>query len=73
MKALFIVSYAAAVAALRLDGVTTQAFQAVAHMFVYGMFVAWRLKAEYGRVCLAAGLAVTAVEAYCFLKTQLGF
>lgn len=58
---------AVAVVALRILGLKSPSFQAVAHLYVGGLFGAWLEAGRPARPLLWLALLVTAVEVACFL------
>ena len=62
------ITIATVLAILRVIGVKHIAFQAVAHLFVGGLFVSWNYTRE--RKTLVTAVALSLVELTCFLVGQ---
>lgn len=60
------VAVAVVLAVLRMAGFASAFFQAIAHVFVGGLFAAW-IADRQNRKYLALGIALTVVEVGCFL------
>lgn len=67
---IFLSIVSVALAALRIGGFTSSAFQAVAHLWVGGLVGAWLAGDRPSRLWLA--LMLSAVEVACFLVERFG-
>ncbi len=64
---LILIVLAFALVVMRMMGVKHEAFQAVAHLFVGGLFGAWLVSRPTHGVYLWVALALPGVELLCFL------
>lgn len=66
----FLILASAVVAALRIRGIKSIAFQAAAHLLVGGLIGAWLINRRRFHLVLWASLTI--VEAICFLAGRIG-